>query len=63
MDLKDYRNEIDSIDSQLIRLFSQRMETAAGIAQYKKDHGMPVLDQGSAGGHPGLYPLPLFPAL
>lgn len=45
MDLKDYRNEIDSIDSQLIRLFSQRMETAAGIAQYKKDHGMPVLDQ------------------
>ena len=45
MDLKDYRKEIDSIDSQLIRLFSQRMETAAGIAQYKKDHGMPVLDQ------------------
>ena len=63
MDLKDYRNEIDSIDSQLIRLFSQRMETAAGIAQYKKDHGMPVLDQGRDGGHPGLDPLPLFPAL
>ena len=33
MDLKDYRNEIDSIDSQLIRLFSQRMETAAGMVQ------------------------------
>ena len=26
------------------RLFAQRMNTAAGIAAYKKEHGLPVLD-------------------
>ena len=44
MDLKDYRKQIDEIDTQLLSLFSQRMEVAAGIAAYKKEHGLPVLD-------------------
>ncbi len=44
MDLNDYRRQIDEIDTQLLALFGQRMEVAAGIAAYKKEHGLPVLD-------------------
>ncbi len=44
MDLQDYRKQIDEIDDQLVSLFQQRMEVAKGIAQYKKDQGMAVLD-------------------
>ena len=39
------REKIDSIDEQLVRLFAERMETAAKIAEYKKEHGIPVLDR------------------
>ena len=46
MDLNDYRRQIDEIDTQLLALFAQRMEVAAGIAAYKKEHGLPVLDSG-----------------
>ncbi|MCI6729872.1 MAG: bifunctional chorismate mutase/prephenate dehydratase [Candidatus Faecousia sp.] len=46
MDLKDYRQEIDAIDDQLVDLFHRRMEVAAEIAAYKKEKGLPVLDAG-----------------
>ena len=44
MNLNDYRRQIDEIDTQLLALFGQRMEVAAGIAAYKKAHDLPVLD-------------------
>ncbi|MBQ5749678.1 MAG: chorismate mutase [Oscillospiraceae bacterium] len=44
MELTDYRKQIDAIDEQLVRLFAERMQTAANIAAYKKEHGLPVLD-------------------
>ena len=44
MEIKDLREKIDAIDDDMIRLFSDRMEVAAQIAQYKKDPGLPVLD-------------------
>lgn len=44
MDLNDYRKQIDDIDRQLLALFGQRMEVAAAIAAYKKEHGLPILD-------------------
>ena len=44
MELSDYREKIDSIDKELIKLFAERMDTAAEIARYKKEHGMKVLD-------------------
>lgn len=44
MDLNDYRKQIDDIDRQLLALFGQRMEVAAAIAAYKKEHNLPVLD-------------------
>ena len=37
MELSDYRARIDRIDRQLVELFAQRMNAAAGIAAYKKD--------------------------
>ena len=42
MDLKELRQEMDSIDDQLVRLFDQRMEVAARIADYKKAHRLPI---------------------
>lgn len=42
MDLKEYRKEIDSIDSQITALFQKRMETAAKIAKYKSENNLPV---------------------
>ena len=46
MDLQDYRNKLDTIDAEIVTLFKSRMETAAQIAAYKKEHGLPVLAAG-----------------
>ncbi len=42
MDLKELRNEIDQIDDALVRLFVQRMEVSARIADYKKENDLPI---------------------
>lgn len=44
MDLSQYREQIDQIDDALIKLFARRMETAAQIAQWKRQAGKPVMD-------------------
>ena len=44
MDMTDYRKQIDEIDAQLTQLFQKRMDTAAQIAAYKKENGLPVFD-------------------
>lgn len=44
MNISEYREQIDQIDSQLIDLFCRRMDVAAGIAEYKRQNGLPVLD-------------------
>lgn len=43
-DIKVLRSEIDDIDSKLIMLFEQRMETAISIAKYKKENNIDVLN-------------------
>jgi len=43
MELKDYRDQLDTIDGQIVALFRQRMETVREIADYKKEHNTPVL--------------------
>ena len=45
-DLKELRVKIDSIDTQLVELFKQRMAVSRDIAAYKKEHSMPTLDAG-----------------
>ena len=42
MELKDYRDQLDRIDGQLVSLFKERMETVKSIADYKKEHNTPV---------------------
>lgn len=42
MELTELRNQIDTIDDQLVDLFVQRMEVAAKIAGVKKEKSLPV---------------------
>ena len=44
MELKDFREQIDSLDRDLVRLFLQRMELAGQIGDYKRERGLPILD-------------------
>lgn len=42
--LQEARTIINQVDNQMADLFVQRMRAAEMVAQYKKIHGMPVLD-------------------
>lgn len=42
MDLTELRKEIDNIDSELVRLFTARMNVAAQVADYKKENNLPI---------------------
>ena len=44
MELKDYRGQLDEIDSRMLELFARRMDIAGEIALWKRDNHMPVLD-------------------
>ena len=41
----EYRKQIDEIDEQLVKLFSERMEVSKKIGEYKKEKGLPVTDR------------------
>lgn len=44
-DLNEIRREIDTIDTELIELFKRRMDCAKEVGFYKKERGIPVLNQ------------------
>lgn len=44
-DLLESRNEIDQIDSEIVRLFERRMDVCKDVAEYKLHTGKPVLDR------------------
>ncbi len=44
MELSELREQIDDIDRELVSLFVRRMNVCADVAEYKKEHGMNVLD-------------------
>ena len=44
MSLDNFREQIDKIDDELLRLFSERMSVSRQVALYKKEHGLPVLN-------------------
>ncbi len=44
LDINKLREEINSIDAEMVALFKQRMQVAASVAEYKKERGLPVLD-------------------
>lgn len=43
MDLKDLRNKIDDIDEDILELFVKRMDVCRGVARFKKENNLPVL--------------------
>lgn len=45
MDIKDLRQEINDIDKELTELFNKRMNVSLGVAKYKIENNMPVLDK------------------
>ena len=42
--LKYYRDKIDNIDKEIVRLFEERMAVSEQIGDYKRKNGLPVLD-------------------
>lgn len=46
MDLQQLRDKIDETDSEILSLFMKRMELCRGVADYKKQHKMPVFQGG-----------------
>ena len=44
MTIEELRAEIDRIDSEMIRLYGERMETARQIGRYKQENHLPVTD-------------------
>jgi chorismate mutase/prephenate dehydratase len=43
-DLRECRERIDRIDAQIAELYTERMEVAEAVAQYKIARGMQILD-------------------
>ena len=44
MHLRELRQNISTIDTELLRLLDERMELAEWVAAYKREHGLPVFD-------------------
>lgn len=44
-DLKVLRDEIDRIDREIVKMYQERMEIAAGVAEYKIETGKQVFDK------------------
>jgi chorismate mutase len=44
MTIDDLRQEIDRLDSELLRIFNQRADFALKIGEIKKGRGLPVYD-------------------
>lgn len=45
MDINELRNRIEPIDSELLKLFTERMEIAEQIGKYKAENGLPINDK------------------
>lgn len=43
-DLDKARQAVNAADRELVRLFEQRMDAVRQVAEYKKEHGIPVTD-------------------
>lgn len=45
MDLQELRNQLDEIDSNIVKLYEKRMEISKNVARYKIETGKKVLDK------------------
>lgn len=44
--LENARKEINHIDKEIVELFEKRMKAVIDVIAYKKENGLPILDQG-----------------
>lgn len=44
--MKDFRQQIDKIDEQIVKLLGKRMILVKEIAKFKKAEGLPIKDSG-----------------
>ncbi len=44
MSMDEYRNQINEIDKEIVKLFTERMGVASKIGEYKKENNLPVKD-------------------
>ena len=45
LDLQDFRNKIDEIDDNIVKLLLERFTVVKDIAEYKKQHGLKILQK------------------
>ena len=45
MELQDIRARIDRVDEQILTLFLERMRLAEEVAEYKREHHLPIFNQ------------------
>ncbi len=45
MELTEIRERIDSADKELLRLFLERLDLSEQVAEYKRAHGLPILNK------------------
>ncbi len=45
MELEDYRQQIDRLNREIADAVSRRMNVVEEIGEYKKEHGMDVVDE------------------
>ena len=46
MDISDWRQKIDEVDEQIVRLISKRAEAAKAIGELKREAQLPVYEPG-----------------
>lgn len=44
MELQEYRDRIDAVDDEIVRLFRRRMEIVEELGRYKREQGLPIED-------------------
>ena len=42
--MDDYRNQINDIDNEIVKLYIERMEVVKQIGNYKKENNLPIKD-------------------
>ena len=42
--LEEARKEIDAVDREMAKLYTRRLDAVTKVLQYKKEHGLPILD-------------------
>ncbi|NLY68730.1 MAG: bifunctional chorismate mutase/prephenate dehydratase [Clostridiales bacterium] len=45
MEIKTLRNSIDNVDEKLLDLFIERINLSEQVAEYKREHGLPLTDR------------------